>query len=77
MKCILEEDIQILQKRRLQHGFADFVQFCPLLIASWLAIQFPVWVGKGGDSWLEVRTHVCRLIGGCCHVKQAGSESLR
>lgn len=48
MKCTLEEDIRILQNRLFKHGSADLVQFCPLLIASWLAIQFPVWVGKGG-----------------------------
>lgn len=50
MKCILEEDIRILQNRLFKHGSADLVQFCPLLIASWLAIQFPVRVGKGGGQ---------------------------
>ncbi len=70
VKRSLEEGAQSRQYRRLPHGFADLVQFCPLLTASWLAIQLPVWVDKGGDSRLPVRMRVCRLIGGCCHVKQ-------
>lgn len=70
VKCNLEEGAQSRKCRRLPHGFADLVQFCPLLTASWLAIQLPVWVEKGGDSCLLVRTRVCRLIGGWCHMKQ-------
>lgn len=42
VKCNLGEGARIRQYRRLPHGFADFAQFCPLLTASWLAIQLPV-----------------------------------
>ena len=34
VKCNSEEGAQSPQYRRLPHGFADFVQFCPLLTAS-------------------------------------------
>lgn len=46
------------------------LQFRPLLTASWLATQLPVWVEKGGDRRLQVRKRACQLIGSSCHVKQ-------
>ncbi len=70
MKCNLEEGARSPQNRRLPHGFADFLQFCPLLTASWFAVQLPVWGAKGGDSCLHVRRRTSRLIGCLCHMKQ-------
>lgn len=48
MKCNLGEGAQSRPYRRLPHRFADLEQFCPLLTASWLANQLPVWESRVG-----------------------------